>query len=54
MDANRLLGLSKLPVLGVITYENATSLRGASARKLAAWGSIPQSIANAIRDRVPQ
>ena len=55
VDANRLLELSRLPVLGLITYENPSSLRPrVAAKKFATWGSVPQSVAKAIRARIPQ
>jgi hypothetical protein len=55
VDANRLLELSRLPVLGLITYENPSSLRPrVAAKKFATWGSVPHSVAKAIRARIPQ
>lgn len=49
VDANRVLALSKLPVLGVISYKN-----GGFSHTVSTWGSFPQSVAKAIRERIPQ
>jgi hypothetical protein len=63
-DANRLVALSRLPVLGVVTYERARSLKPNQhhldtvvllARNGVGRGRAGQArIAEVIRSRVPQ
>jgi hypothetical protein len=63
-DANRLVALSRLPVLGVVTYERARSLKPKQhpldtvvhlAKNGAGRGRAGQArIAKAIRSHVPQ